>query len=40
MLVVSFGTRTDSTSDPFVERALALAFEFMELTGMHFHVSS
>jgi cytochrome P450 len=33
MLIVSFGTRTDSTSDPLVERALALAFEFMELTG-------
>jgi hypothetical protein len=38
MLIISFGTRTDSTSDPLVERALDLTFEFMELTGMHFHV--
>ncbi|KAI0319142.1 cytochrome P450 [Amylostereum chailletii] len=33
MLTVSFATRTDSTSDPLVERALALATEFMHLTG-------
>ncbi|KAI0064977.1 cytochrome P450 [Artomyces pyxidatus] len=33
MLSISFATRTDSTSDPLVERALALATEFMDLTG-------
>jgi hypothetical protein len=33
MLTVSFGTRTDSTSDPLTESALALATEFMDLTG-------
>jgi cytochrome P450 len=33
MLTVSFATRTDSTEDPLVERALALATEFMDLTG-------
>jgi hypothetical protein len=33
MLTVSFATRTDSTNDPLVECALALAVEFMALTG-------
>jgi hypothetical protein len=33
MLTVSFGTRTDSTTDPLTESALSLATEFMELTG-------
>jgi hypothetical protein len=33
MLTISFATRTDSTSDPLTERALALATEFMDLTG-------
>ncbi|KAH9991551.1 cytochrome P450 [Russula vinacea] len=33
MLTVSFGTRTDSTADPLTESALALATEFMGLTG-------
>ncbi|KAI0037219.1 cytochrome P450 [Vararia minispora EC-137] len=33
MLSVSFATRTDSTDDPLVERALWLATEFMTLTG-------
>ena len=33
MLMISFATRTDSTLDPLTERALALAKEFMELTG-------
>jgi hypothetical protein len=33
MLTVSFATRTDSTLDPLTERALALATEFMDLTG-------
>lgn len=33
MLTISFGTRTDSTDDPLVERALAMAMEFMDLTG-------
>jgi hypothetical protein len=33
MLTVSFGTRTDSTADPLTESALALATEFMDLTG-------
>ncbi len=35
MLTISFGTRTDSTSDPLVERALEMAMEFMDLTGAH-----
>jgi hypothetical protein len=35
MLAISFGTRTHSTSDPLAERGVALAFEFMELTGMY-----
>jgi short subunit dehydrogenase-like uncharacterized protein len=33
MLTISFATRTDSTIDPLTERALALATEFMDLTG-------
>ncbi|KAF8073465.1 cytochrome P450 [Lyophyllum atratum] len=33
MLIISFATRTDSTSDPLVEKALDLAMEFMDLTG-------
>jgi len=33
MLAISFATRTDSTIDPLTERALALATEFMDLTG-------
>ncbi|KAF8521209.1 cytochrome P450 [Hysterangium stoloniferum] len=33
MLTISFGTRTDTSSDPLVERALNLAMEFMDLTG-------
>ena len=33
MLTVSFATRTGSTSDPLVERALSLATEFMALSG-------
>ncbi len=33
MLTISFATRTDSTLDPLTERALALATEFMDLTG-------
>jgi cytochrome P450 len=33
MLTVTFGTRTDSTADPLTESALALATEFMDLTG-------
>ncbi|KAG6909248.1 hypothetical protein DXG01_001430 [Tephrocybe rancida] len=33
MLIVSFATRTDSTADPLTEQALALAMEFMDLTG-------
>jgi hypothetical protein len=33
MLTISFATRTDSTVDPLIERALALATEFMGLTG-------
>jgi hypothetical protein len=37
MLTVSFGTRTDSTADPLTESALALATEFMDLTGNLFY---
>ncbi|KAI0284680.1 cytochrome P450 [Russula aff. rugulosa BPL654] len=33
MLTISFGSRTDSTHDPLVERALSLATEFMDLSG-------
>ena len=33
MLTISFGSRTDSTRDPLVERALSLATEFMDLSG-------
>jgi hypothetical protein len=39
MLTVSFATRTDSTDDPLVERALALAVEFMALTGQRYYLS-
>jgi hypothetical protein len=34
MLTISFGSRTDSTYDPLVERALLLATEFMDLSGI------
>jgi cytochrome P450 len=33
MLTITFATRTDSTLDPLTERALAIASEFMDLTG-------
>ncbi|KAI0284698.1 cytochrome P450 [Russula aff. rugulosa BPL654] len=33
MLTITFGTRTDSTTDPLTESALSLATEFMHLTG-------
>ncbi|KAF5366392.1 hypothetical protein D9758_009770 [Tetrapyrgos nigripes] len=33
MLSISFGTRTDSTSDPLIKKALELAMDFMDLTG-------
>jgi len=33
MLIISFGMRTDSSTDPLVEKALELAMEFMDLTG-------
>ena len=33
MLMLTFGTRTDTTADPLIERTLALATEFMGLTG-------
>ncbi|KAI0304241.1 cytochrome P450 [Russula brevipes] len=33
MLTISFATRTDSALDPLTERAMALATEFMDLTG-------
>ncbi|KIM37140.1 hypothetical protein M413DRAFT_13508 [Hebeloma cylindrosporum] len=33
MLIISFGMRTDSATDPLVEKALVLAMEFMDLTG-------
>lgn len=36
MLTISFATRTDSTDDPLVERALELAMDFMDLTGLYF----
>jgi hypothetical protein len=36
MLTISFATRTDSTLDPLVERALSLATEFMALSGRFF----
>jgi hypothetical protein len=34
MLTISFGMRTDSTTDPLIECALALTMEFMELSGI------
>ncbi|KAH8102034.1 cytochrome P450 [Cristinia sonorae] len=33
MLTISFGTRTDTSTDPLVQRAIAMAMEFMELSG-------
>ena len=33
MLTVSFATRTCSTSDPLIERAISLGVEFMDLAG-------
>ncbi|KAG6831335.1 hypothetical protein H0H92_011250 [Tricholoma furcatifolium] len=33
MLIIAFATRTDSSIDPLTEKALALAMEFMDLTG-------
>lgn len=33
MLIMSFGIRTTSASDPLVAKALDLAMEFMDLTG-------
>jgi hypothetical protein len=33
MLTISFGSRTDSTLDPLVERAVSLAAEYMDLSG-------
>ncbi|KDR71228.1 hypothetical protein GALMADRAFT_143937 [Galerina marginata CBS 339.88] len=33
MLIMSFGIRTSTTSDPLIARALDLAMEFMDLTG-------
>jgi len=33
MLIIAYGTRTDSTSAPLVKKALDLAIEFMDLTG-------
>ena len=35
MLIISFGMRTDSSTDPLVEKALELAKEFMYLTGQY-----
>lgn len=34
MLAMSIGTRTVSTNDPLIEKTLALALEFNDLTGM------
>lgn len=36
MLTISFGTRTETATDPLVEKALAMAMEFMDLTGAIF----
>ena len=33
MLTLSFATRTDSTADPLIQRVLAMAMEFNDLTG-------
>ncbi|KAF9003881.1 cytochrome P450 [Cyathus striatus] len=33
MLIISFGMRTDTISDPLIAKALDLAMEFMDLTG-------
>ena len=35
MLIISFGMRTDSSTDPLVEKTLELAMEFMDLTGQY-----
>ena len=35
MLIIPFGMRTDSSTDPLVEKALDLAMEFMDLTGQY-----
>jgi hypothetical protein len=35
MLIISFGMRTGSSTDPLVEKALVLAMEFMDLTGQY-----
>ena len=37
MLIIAYGTRTDSTSAPLLTRALELAIEFMDLTGKYSH---
>ena len=37
MLIIAYGTRTDSTSSPLVKKALDLAIEFMDLTGKYSH---
>ena len=43
MLMISFGMRTDSFSDPLIVQGLELAMEFMALTGQYlaliFHIS-
>jgi len=36
MLTITFATRTDSTLDPLTDCALALATEFMDLTGDYY----
>ncbi len=33
MLAMSIGTRTMSTNDPLIEKTLAVALEFNDLTG-------
>lgn len=38
MLILSFGIRTSSHSDPLIARALGLAMEFMELTGKQWYI--
>ena len=34
MLIATFATRTGSTSDPLIERALYLLADYMDLTGI------
>ncbi|KAG6816285.1 hypothetical protein H0H87_007228 [Tephrocybe sp. NHM501043] len=34
MLIISFAVRTDSASDPLIEKTLELSMELMELTGV------